>query len=345
MVTIQKTDKRGHKIIYKIDVDNPNGYLGFGGTGTVYKGIQTDTTIGSKREVAVKFLNNDLVKEQFERAKREAELRITHENLVEMIDFIDDIDGKGHHKYYVVSEMLYGVMLFDLLKGKLESQDGTVHEGVQKLYDLCQEDRDRFAVLIVRNVLSGIMAMHDKGYIHRDIDPSNVMITDEGVIKLIDFGLAKDLSQLDTQDRQLTVEGVFYGKAMYASPEQALGDIIHQNFTTDIYTLGIMFYELITGELPFDASAPTADILRNQCHGKMPVHNIANKQIRNIIYKATRKEQHLRYKSAYEFRVALDELSWEQSSERSKSWLIWLIFAVGALAFGVLINVIYHLLS
>lgn len=343
MVTIQKTDKRGHKIRYEIDIDNPSCYLGFGGTGTVYKGIQTDTTIGSKREVAVKFLNDDLVKERFERAKREAELRITHENLVEMIDFIDDVDDKEHHKYYVVSEMLYGVMLFDLLKGKLESQDGTVHEGVQKLYDLCQEDRDKFAVLIVRNVLSGIMAMHDKGYIHRDIDPSNVMITDEGVIKLIDFGLAKDLSQLDTHDRQLTVEGVFYGKAMYASPEQALGDTLHQDFRTDIYTLGIMFYEIITGELPFDG--PVHEVLHKQLREKMPVHNIANKQIRNIIYKATRKEQNLRYKSAYEFRVALDELSWEQSSERSKSWLIWLFFAVGALAFGVLINVIYHLLS
>ena len=332
MKTLLKTNTRGHQIQYDIDVDNPSAKLGFGGTGTVYKGIQTNLTIGSKREVAVKFLRDDLNAINFERAKREAELRITNENLVEMIDFVEEVDQKGGHHYYVVSELIYGVMLFDLLKGKLESQDGVVHEGIQKLYDLCLEDRVQFAVFIVRHVLSGIMAMHDKGYIHRDIDPSNVMITDDGVVKLIDFGIAKDLSQLTTQDRQLTSTGEFVGKAKYAAPELALGDVAHQNFTTDIYSLGIMFYELITGEHPFDG--PDHEILRKQIHKKLPLENITNKKVRAIIGKATQKEQTKRYKSAFELRVALDQLKWD--NETFPAWIMWAAIVAVGILMGVL---------
>lgn len=332
MKTLVKTNTHGHQIRYDIDIDNPSSKLGFGGTGVVYKGIRTDLTIGSKREVAVKFLNDNLTTITFQRAKREAELRITNENLIEMIDFVEEIDEKGYPHYYVVSELIYGVMLFDLLKGKLESQDGIVYIGIQKLYDLCMEDRIQFAVHIVRHVLSGIMAMHDKGYIHRDIDPSNVMITNEGIVKLIDFGIAKDLSQLTTQDRQLTSTGEFVGKAKYAAPEMALGDVSHQNFTTDIYSLGIMFYELITGEPPFDG--PDHEILRKQIHKKLPLDNIANKNVRVIIGKATQKEQTKRYKSAFEFRVALDQLKWQ--STPFPSWIKWASICAIGILMGIL---------
>lgn len=338
MKTLIQTDKRGHRIQYDIDVDNPASNLGYGGTGVVYKGIRTDTTLGSKREVAVKFLREDLSKIALQRAKREANLRISNENLVEMIDFVEEVDEKGRNHSYVVSELVYGVMLFDLLKGKLESQDGEIHEGIQKLYDLCQESRSKFAVLIVRNVLSGIMAMHDKGYIHRDIDPSNVMITDEGGVKLIDFGIAKDLSQLNTQDRQLTTTGEFVGKAWYAAPEMALGDISHQNFTTDIYSLGIMFYELLTGEVPYDG--PDHEVLRMQINKKMPLEKIANKHIRKIINKATQKEQSKRYKSSYEFRVALDQLTWRVDKSIDKTWILWTVISVIGLIIGVLVGIL-----
>lgn len=336
MKTLVTTNKRGHKIQYDIDVENPKSKLGFGGTGVVYKGLQTDLTIGSKREVAVKFLSDDLTTITFQRAKREAELRFTNENLIEMIDFLEEVDEKGHQHYYVVSELICGVMLFDLLKGKLESQDGEIHEGIQKLYDLCLEDRVKFAVQIIRHVLSGIMAMHDKGFIHRDIDPSNVMITDEGVVKLIDFGIAKDLSQLNTQDRQLTATGEFVGKARYAAPEMALGDVSHQNFTSDIYSLGIMFYELITGEPPFDG--PDHEVLRKQLHKKVPIENIANKNIRAIIGKATQKEQTKRYSSAYEFRVALDQLKWNLPVAHS-SWINWAIISAIGILMGILAGI------
>jgi serine/threonine-protein kinase len=337
MKTLTKTDKHGHNLQYDIDIEDPKSELGFGGTGVVYKGLRTDLTLGSKREVAVKFLRDDLTPITFQRAKREAELRITNENLIEMIDFIEEVNEKGQHHYYVVSELIYGVMLFDLLKGKLESQDGEIHEEIQKLYDLCLEDRDRFAVFIVRHVLSAIMAMHDKGYIHRDIDPSNVMITDDGSIKLIDFGIAKNLSQLTTQDRQLTSTGEFVGKPRYAAPEMALGDVSHQNLTTDIYSLGIMFYELVTGEPPYDG--PDHEVLRMQIHKKFPLENIANKSIRAIIGKATQKDQAKRYKSAFEFRVALDQLRWQDDDHHSKTWVTWAVISAIGVLLGILAGI------
>ena len=86
-----------------------------------------------------------------------------------------------------------------------------------------------FALLVIKNILSGIMALHDKGYIHRDLDPSNIMITSDRKIKIIDYGIAKQLSTLTTQDQQLTTAGQFMGKATYASPELVVGDVVHQN--------------------------------------------------------------------------------------------------------------------
>lgn len=92
--------------------------------------------------------------------------------------------------------------------------------------------------------------MHDKGYIHRDLDPSNIMITSDRKIKIIDYGIAKQLSTLTTQDQQLTTAGQFMGKATYASPELVVGDVVHQNETTDIYDIGIMLFQFIVGHVP-----------------------------------------------------------------------------------------------
>ena len=82
-----------------------------------------------------------------------------------------------------------------------------------------QNNKLEFAIFIVKNILSGIMALHDKGYIHRDLDPSNIMITADRKVKIIDFGIAKKLDSLNTQDQQLTNTGQFVGKAAYGAPE------------------------------------------------------------------------------------------------------------------------------
>ena len=103
-----------------------------------------------------------------------------------------------------------------------------------------QKQPDHFAKTIIKAALSGLMALHDAGYIHRDIDPSNIFITEDEHIKIIDFGIFKQMKNLTTNDRALTVAGAFMGKPEYASPELALGDLKHQNQTTDIYAMGVL---------------------------------------------------------------------------------------------------------
>lgn len=197
-------------------------------------------------------------------------------------------------------------MLFDLLKGKTTDNNGVEIPFARELYTRYINDRYGFAIYIVKNVLSGIMALHDKGYIHRDIDPSNIMITFDEKVKIIDFGIARQLSTLTTQDKQLTTAGQFMGKATYAAPELVVGDVAHQNETTDIYAIGIMFFQFIVGHLPFDGA--THDVLNMQLHQKMPLQLISQKQIRKIIGKATEKKQAERFQSAAEFRVAVEQL-------------------------------------
>lgn len=237
--------------------------------GQVFRGTRIDAQ-GVRMEVAIKFLFDDLPQHVIERARREASIQIHNENLVEMFGFIqiDEILAPGvvHQRYHVVSELLSGVMLYDLLKGKTCDSSGVEIPFAQDLYRLYKEDAYAFALYIVKNVLSGVMALHDKGYIHRDIDPSNIMITADGKVKIIDYGIAKQLSTLNTQDQMLTTAGQFMGKATYAAPELVVGDVVHQNKTTDIYAVGILLFQLLTGHLPFDGA--THEVLDMQLHKK-----------------------------------------------------------------------------
>lgn len=317
ILIIQGAEEKALGIHYEVDTSLPP--IGAGGMGQVFRGVRVENNI--RRDAAVKFLFDDLPESAIDRSRREASVRIHNENLVEMFGFIEvestDASGNAHKRYHVASELLNGVMLHDLMRGKTTDATGEEMPFAKELYRQYSCDRMRFAVFVVRNVLSGVMALHDAGYIHRDIDPSNVMITADGKVKLIDFGICKKLTPGGVQDRHLTTAGQFMGKAAYAAPELATGDVDHQTETTDLYAIGIMFYELLTGSVPFDG--PTHEVLAKQVKEKVPVRNIADKYARKIIEKATAKKQEERYASAAEFRVAVEQLSRNSVSESRKT--------------------------
>lgn len=288
--------------------------LGEGGMGIVYYGHCVEEKTGNCKEVAIKALHPNLPQEVYTRAEREASIRIKHDNLVEMLGFISVLEtnqlAESTWRHYVISEYLKGIDLSDLLVGQFDGIKNGNGEFARDLYSKYIKDREATSLYIIRNILSGVLALHDKGYIHRDIDPGNIMVTADGCIKLIDFGIAKKLNSLGTNDKLMTATGIFIGKAEYASPELVLGDVKNQNCTTDIYALGILFYRLLVGRLPFDGTQ--YEVLECQKKKKVPVKNIRNKEYAKIIKKATEKIQNRRFSSIAEFRVAID------AAEKSK---------------------------
>lgn len=310
IVRLQSEKEKLQGVYYEFDSSSQP--LGEGGMGRVYKGRCIYERTGAAREIAIKFMFDDMPDHVIERARREASIQLRNDNLVEMLGFIEiserTVLGEIKKRHHVVSELLRGVMLDDLLKGKTTDQFGKEVPFATELYNEMRTKPYKFAIRVIRNILSGLMALHNAGYIHRDIDPTNIMVTCDNKIKLIDFGIAKQLTSLNTSDKSVTSSGQFIGKPWYAAPELVLGDIQHQNQTTDIYAIGILFYQLITGNLPFDGAHH--EVLTMQLKKKMPLKEIPAKyhKLKPIIDKATQKKQNKRFQSASEFIVALEQL-------------------------------------
>lgn len=308
IIRIQGEEERRRGVVYQLDSTIPP--IGEGGMGKVYKGVCIDERTGATRPIAIKCMFNDLPANAYERARREAEIQLRNDNLIEMLGFVETSEmsagGMVEKHYHVISELLTGVSLSDILEGKTKDRDGQDVPFAIKMMQDFKNDPEHFARIIVINILSGLMALHDAGYIHRDIDPSNIMLTAEGRIKLIDFGIAKQMNNLTTGDKALTVAGKFMGKPEYAAPELALGDISHQNQTTDIYAVGILLYQCIMGHTPFEGARH--EILEKQLKNKIPLEKIKNKALRRIIATACEKKQELRYQTSAQMRVALENM-------------------------------------
>lgn len=318
IIRLQTEAEKRKGVFYQFDTDTPP--IGEGGMGKVCEGLCVNEQNGSTRPVAIKFMFDDLPPSAYERARREAEIQLRNDNLVEMLGFIETQDvsptGEVRRHYHVISELLIGVSLSDILEGKTKDRTGEdVPYAVKMLQDY-QNDPEHFAQIVVINVLSGLMALHDAGYIHRDIDPSNIMLTTDGHIKLIDFGIAKQMNTLTTGDKSLTVAGKFMGKPEYAAPELVLGDINHQNQTTDIYSVGILLYQCIVGHTPFEGARH--EILEMQLKAKLPLGKIKSKALRNIIGTACEKKQELRYQTSSQMRVALETMNGSKRAMTTK---------------------------
>ena len=310
IIRLQGDAEKRNGIYYEYDVDATP--LGEGGMGRVFKGFRVVERTGERMPVAIKAIYDNIPERVVERARREANIQLDNDNLIRMYGFVETISHyeggtKSKVHYHVIMELLVGVTLEDIMNGVTSDQNGMQIPFAAELYSQYSQNRNAAVVRIMKSILSGLMALHDKGYIHRDIDPSNVMVTIDGKIKLIDFGICKQIVSLESLDKALTATGVFMGKVNYAAPELVLGDVKSQSYTTDIYALGILLYQLCAGHLPF--SGTDQDILSANLRSSLPMKDIKSNDFKRIIRKATEKVQSKRYASVAELRVDLERVS------------------------------------
>ncbi|MCB0283285.1 MAG: serine/threonine protein kinase [Calditrichaeota bacterium] len=241
--------------------------IGEGGMADIFKALQP----ALKRNVVIKKLK-DPNREIVARFKKEALISasFTQENVLAIYDFI-----YSNRSYYLVMEYVDG-------------------EDLRTIIDHMSPLPVHIAVLVILEIARGLEYTHNQNIIHRDIKPSNILISHEGNVKLIDFGVAKD----DT-NTQLTVTGLIVGTPSYMSPEQAHGDALSPQ--SDLYALGILLYEMLTGLKPFYGSNNT-EILAKIVRSKYtPAHRINPEisfRLRRVMRKMLKKERHKRYKNA-----------------------------------------------
>ncbi|MFK0289022.1 protein kinase [Streptomyces sp. NPDC090442] len=211
--------------------------LGAGGMASVH--LAYDSVLD--REVAIKTLHTELGREQAfrERFRREAQsvAKLTHTNIVSVFDSGED-ELDGGMVPYIIMEYVSGQPLRSALDADI-AQHGAM-------------PTDK-ALKVTADVLAALEASHEMGLVHRDIKPGNVMMTKRNVVKVMDFGIARAMQSGVTS---MTQTGMVVGTPQYLSPEQALGRGVDAR--SDLYSVGIMLFELLTGQLPFDADSPLA---------------------------------------------------------------------------------------
>ncbi|HKE20142.1 MAG TPA: serine/threonine-protein kinase [Kofleriaceae bacterium] len=258
--------------------------LAAGGMGVVYRAER----IGLARQVAVKFLHRSSAHVPGHRARFEREAaamsRVTHPNLVSIIDF-----GSTDGVPYLVMDYHPGMSLRQALKqGSMEG---------------------RRAVFVARQILAGIGSAHASGVVHRDLKPGNVLLVGspgEDLVKILDFGVAKLLEGDGGPSDLSAVAGYVLGTPEYMSPEQARCERIDQR--TDIYAVGVLLYEMLTGRLPFQAEGDLA-ILHKHIEEAPPALRELVPEVSPELEAATmcalEKAPERRWKSAAEFSKAL----------------------------------------
>lgn len=261
-------------------------HIGQGGMADVY--VAVDTLLN--REVAVKVLRGELSNDpvallRFQR-EANASTALSHPNIVDIYDVGEE---NGYH--YIVMEYVRGKDLKQLI-----AQRGA----------LCKEE----AVAIMKQLVSAVAEAHRRNIIHRDIKPQNVLIKDDGTLKVVDFGIALAQDAL-----QLTQSDSVMGSVHYLAPEVARGEAATRQ--SDIYSLGIVFYELLSGEVPFHGEQ-AVQIAMKHMREEIPSIRALNPQlpqaVENVILRATAKNKNFRYPSC---EVMLQDLTTCLSPERA----------------------------
>ena len=254
--------------------------LGEGGMATVYCG--TDTLL--RRRVAIKVLRPDYASDQefVRRFYQEAEsaAKLSHPNIVNTYDV-----GREGDTYYIVMELVDGPSLAEII-----AADGRLPEPVALDY--------------AAQVCNGLAYAHRQGLLHRDIKPANILITKDDVVKLSDFGIARAVSQ---QTMAMTRPGMVMGSVYYLSPEQAQG--LELTEASDLYSVGIVLYQMLTGKLPFTGESPVTVALKHISDPAPPLDPSAgvSPALTAIVSKLLQKQPENRFGSASEVASALRE--------------------------------------
>jgi len=265
--------------------------LGKGGMGRVYKVLDLETN----ERIALKLIKLEIAsdKKTIERFRNELTTtrKIVQKNVCRMYDL-----NKEKSHYYITMEYISGQDLKGLIR-----QTGQLTVGK--------------AVSIAKQVCEGLAEAHSLGVVHRDLKPNNIMIDRDGNAKIMDFGIAKAV-----KGKSLTGSGVMIGTPQYMSPEQAQGkEVDHQ---TDIWSFGIVLYEMVTGQLPFKGEYEQAVVYSILNEDPEPVTDIRSevpKELQKIIYKTLAKEPSERYKNVDELMEDFKKINTDPIPEKYKA--------------------------
>ena len=266
--------------------------IGEGGMAVVYKAKCRLLN----RYVAIKILKPEFVKdakfiESFRRESQSA-ASLSHQNIVNVYDV-----GKEGNIYYIVMELIEGQVLSEIIK-----KEGPL--SVER------------ALSITKQIAQGLSIAHKNHIIHRDVKPHNIMIMENGNAKITDFGIAKAVNSNTIVNNTNTI----LGSVHYFSPEQARGGYVDEK--SDIYSLGIVLFEMLTGKVPFDADNPVSVAImqiNNEIEPASQINPLVPQEIDQIIFKATDKFQTNRYKSADEMYDAINNLNLSKGTQTGKA--------------------------
>ena len=269
--------------------------LGIGGMGEIFK--VRHIHLNELRVIKIMRPNVAADDQGMQRFLQEARTStmIKHKNLAMLYDFAQLDDGS----YYMVWEFIDGTNI-----QKWIGQNGAMPA--------------RLAIEISIQALSGLDHLHSMGLIHRDISPENIMLSQDHhgklLVKVIDFGIAKQLAEGEG-GQGLTQTGMFLGKLKYASPEQAgfLKEGEHLDPRSDLYSFGIVMYEMLAGRAPFQATNPHGYILKHVTEKPLPIHDLnpavkVPPQLESVIMKSLEKSRDNRYATAADFEHALEAI-------------------------------------